>query len=320
MARKTYSKFRSQSWKYAEITRRLHGGRNCTASSLAAELEVHPRSIRRYIQFLCNELDAPIVFDRASQSYRLSNTTWTMPSNICLGSEELQTLAVAIQTVRPVMPAPFPEHLDKLLAKLLDALPEDDRVEILRTQGHIEFVPAPVLSKGAQWFDQLLHAIRRQLSVDMTYFVLSKDQETQRRFDPYYLRNYQGTWYVVGYDHLTKYWPILNLARIRALSVSDDLYHVRPFSATEYFKNSLGVMIGGTPQPVRIRLTGYAADTADERIWPPGFTYKATKPGEGILSGELANMTDLLQWASAFQCDAEILSEVPSELLNKKGR
>ena len=153
----------------------------------------------------------------------------------------------------------------------------------------------------------------------MTYYVQTKEQETQRRFDPYYLRNYQGAWYVAGYDHLTRHWPILKLARIRALSVSDEIYDVRPFSAAEYFKNSLGIMVGGDAQPVRIRLTGYAASTADERIWPPGFTYKATGPGEGILSGELANMTDLLQWVSAFQCDAEILSEVPSELRNKTG-
>ncbi len=317
--KRTYSKFRSHWWALSLMERRIRRGINCTTTSLAEELEVTPRTLRRYLATLRDEMGCPVVFDRESKSFKLSNPTWSMP-NIHLADAEVQTMAIAIQAVRPVMPAPFPELLDNLLAKLLDALPEDDRDEILRIQSSVEFVPAPVLSKGTQWFEQLLQAIRRQLSVDMTYYVLGKDQETQRRFDPYYLRNYQGTWYVVGYDHRTQYWPILNLARIRALTVSDDLYRVRSFSAAEYFKDTLGVMVGGTPQTVRIRLTGYAADTADERIWPPGFTYKATRPGEGILSGALANMTDLLQWASAFQCDAEILSEVPAELPNKKGR
>ncbi len=312
MARKSYSKFRVQYWKFAAIARQLRHGRNCTTTSLARELDVTPRSVRRYMETMRDEFGAPIAFDRSCQSYRLTDATWTMPSNIYLNAAELHTLAVAVQAIRPVMPMPFPQRLDQLLSKLLDALPEDDRDEIRRAQGQVEFVPAPVLSKGAEWFELLHHAITRQLSVDMTYYVLGKDQETQRRFDPYYLRNYQGTWYVVGFDHLTKYWPIFNLARIRALTVSDDPYRVRLFSAVNYFKNSLGVMVGGEPKPVRVRLTGYAANTAGERIWPPGFTYKSTGAEEGILSGRLANMTDLMQWAASFQGEAEILADQQS--------
>ncbi len=308
MARKTYSKFRQQWWKYAEIARQLRSGQKCTMRSLATALEVNPRSVRRYIGVMCEELDAPVAFDRVSGSYRLTNTTWTMPANICLGVAELQTLAVAVQAVRPVIPAPLTEQLDKLLAKLLDGLPEVEREEIRRTQGQIEFVPAAILSKGVEWVAPLLHAIREERSVDMSYYVRTKDCQTQRRFDPYYLRNYQGTWYTVGYDHLTQYWPILNLARIGSLTLSEDIYQVRKFSAADYFKDSLGVMVGGTPGPVRLRLTGYAASTADERIWPSGFTYQAIKPDEGILSGHLANLTDLLHWVSSFQCEAEILS------------
>lgn len=255
-----------------------------------------------------DDLGAPIEFDRALGSYKYTHPNWTVP-NVYLDEAEMQALATAVQAIRPVLPAAMSQRLDNLLAKLLDALPEDDRNDIRRAQGQIEFVPTPVLSKGAEWFEFLHNAVTRQLSVDMTYYVLGKNQETQRRLDPYYLRNYLGTWYVVGFDHLTGYWPIFNLARIRALTVSDDLYRVRPFSAAEYFKNSLGVMVGGEIKPVRLRLTGYAANTAGERNWPAGFNYKSTGAGEGILSGRLANMTDLMQWAASFQGEAEILAD-----------
>ena len=137
-------------------------------------------------------LETPIEFDRILKSYKYTHPDWIVP-NVHLGEGELQTLAVAVQAIRPVMPASFTDRLDKLLAKLLDALPEDSREEIRRTQGQIEFVPAPVRSKGAEWFEPLSQGISRQVSVDMTYYVLSKGQETQRRFDPYYLRNYQVT-------------------------------------------------------------------------------------------------------------------------------
>ncbi len=312
MAKKSYSKFRSQWWKVLEIDRQLqeqfHRGRPCTVQSLAEKLEVNARTIRRLIELLRDDLGSPIEYDRALQSYKYTHPNWVMP-NVNLDEAQMQTLAIAVQAIRPVLPATMSERLDSLLAKLLDALPESRRDEVRRAQGQVEFVPAPVLSKGADWFEPLHRAIAGQLSVDMTYYVPGKDVKTQRRFDPYYLRNYQGAWYVVGYDHLTKHWPIFKLARIRALTVSDDAYAPRKFSAAEYFKNNLGVMVGGESMPVRIRLTGYAASTADEQVWPPGFTYQVAGPKEGILCGQITNLIDLIPWVASFQGDAEILPD-----------
>ncbi len=313
MAKNQYSKFRSRLWKIVEIDRQLreqwHRARPCTKQSLLDKLEgIDERTLRRLIELMRDDLHAPIEYDRALQTYKYTDLTWVVP-NVQLDEDEMHALATAVQAIRPVMPPSLSNRLDKLLAKLIDALPESQRDDVYRAQGQVEFVPAPVLSKGSQWFEPLHQAIAGRLSVDMTYYVLSKEQETQRRFDPYYLRNYQGAWYVAGYDHLTDRWPIFKLARIRALNVSEDCYDVRPFSAAEYFKNSLGIMVGGEAQPVRIRLTGYAASTADEQVWPPGFIYQTTGSEEGILSGKVTNLIDLLPWVASFQGDAEILPE-----------
>ncbi len=312
-----YSKFRSRLWALVKIDRQLreqsHRGRPCTVQSLMEDLEEKSeRTIRRLIELMRDELGAPDEYDRAERTYKYTHPNWIVP-NVYLSEDELQTLATAVQAIRPVLPEPMSQRLDNLLAKLLDALPESQRDEIRRVQGQVEFVPGPLLSKGAQWFEPLHRAIVRKVSVDMTYYVPGKDKETQRRFDPYCMRNYQGVWYVVGYDHLTGRWPIFNLARIRTLTVSDENYDIQTFSAKEYFKNTLGVVVGGTPQPVRIRLTGYAAKTIGEHILPHGFTYKATGLNEGILSGQVANEFDLAQWAASFQGDAEIL---PDETIN----
>ncbi len=312
MAKKSYSKFRSQWWKILEIDRQLREqlrhGRPCTVQSLREKIEVDARTIRRFIELMRDDLGSPIEYDRALQSYKYTHPNWAVP-NVHLDEGEMHALAMAVQAIRPVMPPSLSERLDKLLTKLLDALPESQRDAVRRAQGQVEFVPAPVLSRGAEWFEPLHRAISGRLSVDMTYYVPSKEQETQRRFDPYYLRNCQGTWYVVGYDYLMKRWPIFKLARIRGLSVSEDHYQVRVFSAAKFFKNSLGIMVGGEAQPVRVRLTGYAAGTADECVWPPGFRYQATGPKEGLLSGQITNPIDLIPWVASFQGDAEFLPE-----------
>ena len=313
MAKNQYSKFRSRLWKIVEIDRQLreqwHRARPCTKQSLLDKLEgIDERTLRRLIELMRDDLHAPIEYDRALQTYKYTDLTWVVP-NVQLDEDEMHALATAVQAMRPVMPPSLSNRLDKLLSKLIDALPESQRDDVYRAQGQVEFVPAPVLSKGVQWFEGLHRAIVGQLSVDMTYYVLSREQETQRRFDPYYLRNYQGAWYVAGYDHLTDRWPIFKLARIRDLSVSDERYDVRPFSAAEYFKDSLGIMVGGEALPIRVKLTGYAASTADECIWPKGFHYTATGDKEGILAGRISPTADLMQWIASFQGEAEILPE-----------
>ncbi len=322
MGRKPYSKFRSRLWKIVEIDcqlrEQIRRGRPCTKQTLLDGLgcEIDERTLRRLIELMRDDLGAPIEYDRSQQSYKYTHPNWVVP-NVHLDEAEMQALATAVQAIRPVLPALMSQRLDNLLAKLLDALPDSRRAEIRRVQGQVEFVPAPVLSKGGDWFEPLHQAITGQFSVDMTYFVPGKDQETQRRFDPYYLRNYQGAWYVVGYDHLTDHWPIFKLARIRALTVSEDHYSPRRFNAAEYFKDSLGIMVGGEPQPVRVRLTGYAASIANEQVWPPGFTYKAVGPEEGILCGKVTNLIDLIPWVASFQGDAEILPEADDHPVRK---
>ncbi|NNM87326.1 MAG: WYL domain-containing protein [Phycisphaerae bacterium] len=311
MAKRTFSKFRSRWWAFCKIERQLKAHLACNTQSLAADLQVDARTVRRYIEFMRDDLGAPIIFDRPSQSYKFSHTTWSMP-NVHLSLEELQSLAVAVKSITPTVPAPFAQPLESLLAKLLDALPEDDQMEIRRAQKQIVFLPVPVSSKGSAWVGPLLEAIRGEWTVDMVYFALSRNQETQRRFDPYHLRYFMGTWYVVGYDHLTKHWPVLNLARIRKLTVTEDFYRVRSFDPDIFFKNSFGISVGGTPQKVSIKLTGWNAKTAGERIWPPGFTYKDVGPDEGILTGLIANPADLELWIASCQGDAEMIAEEKS--------
>lgn len=312
MARRSYSKFRSRMWKLVEIDHQLRmqarQGRPCTKQTLLEVLEVDERTLRRLIELMRDDLGAPIEFDRNLQSYKYSHPNWICPS-VHLQQEDMDVLAMAVQAIRPVLPEPFSQRLDNLLAVLLDALPEARRDELRQTQGQVEFVPVAVRSKGDQWFEPLRRAIAGRTSVAMTYYVLSRQEATQRIFDPYYLRYYLGAWYSVGYDHRTKNWPVFNLARIRALAETGEPYKVRAFSAARYFNGSLGVMVGGKPQRVRVRLTGYAAATSDERIWPPGFSYRATGPKEGILSGQVTNMVELMQWVASCQGDAEILPE-----------
>jgi predicted DNA-binding transcriptional regulator YafY len=310
-AKRGFSKFRSKWWKLCEIERQIRRGRACTCASLARDLEVDPRTIRRDIAFMREDLDAPIQYDPIEQTYTLTNPTWTMP-NVHLSEAELVALAVATRSMAAVMPAPFTGPLETLLAKLLDALPEAQRQEMRLLQDRVDFVPSPVSSKGQEWVDLLVEAIRDERVVEMIYRPLSKGKETRRRLDPYHLRFFAGAWYLIGYDYQTKHFPVFNLARVRTLEITDEFYRRRDFSAAEYFRHAVGITVGGPPRSVRVLLTGRAAKTAGERVWPVGFTYTPQGESKGVLAGKLSKLDDLLAWVAAIGGEATILPDAIS--------
>ena len=214
-----FSKFRSRWWALVEIERQIRCGRACTCRSLAQDLEVDPRTVRRYITFMRDELGAPIEYDPIEQTYAFTHSTWTMP-NVHLSEAELVALAVGARSLQAVMPPPFIKSLEMLLTKLLDALPPAGREELRLMQERIDFVSSAVSSKGQEWVEMLMQAMRDQCTIEMKYFALSKGEQRTRRVDPYHLRFFAGAWYLVGYDHQTKHFPVFNIARVKGLKTT----------------------------------------------------------------------------------------------------
>ncbi len=309
MGRTGFSKFRSRWWAFCEIHRQIQRGRACTPRSLAADLEVDPRTVRRYISFMREELGAPIHYDPIDERYTLTEATWTMP-NVHLSDHEMVALAISLRAMNAVAAEPFIASLNTLFQKLLDAIPVNRRNEILSLQERVDIVPAAVPSVGEAWIGALLKAVSDCTSVKIDYYVLSRDRLSHRVVDPYHLRFFGGCWYLIGLDHETKHFPVFSLARIRGLSACVQTFKRQEFTAATFFKNSFGISVGGELKTVRVRLTGRAARTASERVWPDGFSYKSdANNNSGILTGKIGNPDDLLHWIGSQRGDAELLSD-----------
>jgi hypothetical protein len=125
-------------------------------------------------------------------------------------------------------------------------------------------------------------------------------------------------WCVVGYDHLTKSWPIFILASIRTLAASDDEDHNQSCSVKNYFKSALDVVAGGTPPGRRIKPAGYTPKTIGERIVPRWRSHTFTGINAGILSGQGDDKFDLAQRAASYHGDAEIPPGDPTQLPRRR--
>lgn len=104
------------------IHRALKAGRRCTATELARDLGVHVRTIYRDVDFLRDELAAPLVA-QGNRGYRYSDLGYVLP-DLTLTEGELLAFLVAERVVEGYAHsgAPFVDRLRQGLQKLAGSL------------------------------------------------------------------------------------------------------------------------------------------------------------------------------------------------------
>lgn len=163
---------------------------------------------------------------------------------------------------------------------------------------------------GIEYLSRLFEAITAQQALEITYQPYNKAPYT-RIVHPYYIKQYNGRWFLFGLEINEPYRNITNMALDRILSVEISLVPYIPntdYDFNEYFADIIGVSHKPNKEPVKIELR-----VAEKRI-----QYVLTKPihgsqrnhrhAEGIIELELIPNREFYQCLLSFGGDIEILS------------
>ena len=124
------------------------------------------------------------------------------------------------------------------------------------------------LLKGMQFFADLHDYIRSKQPITVTYRPYTNPELLQETIHPYFLKQFNSRWFVLGYN--PKYDAITNFALDRIISIDKSSQKYIPntkYNFKEYFKNVIGVTIEeGEPEEILIEV-----DAAQYR-------YVASKP------------------------------------------
>ena len=172
-----------------------------TDKTLVMNLEVDPRTIRRDLEYMRDQLNAPIAYDNAHRGYWYTELTFRL-SLPQLTQGELVTLFLAERMMHQFRGTPFEPDLGQAITKLGEMLP--DRVSV-RLDGVAEF-PTVLPSTESQYepkiFCALTSAVVSRLRLDVRYWSASRNEKTSRHFDPYDLALVDDGWYAIGHCHL----------------------------------------------------------------------------------------------------------------------
>src|SRR4051812_12157897 len=168
------------------IDRSVRTGALPNARTLARELEVSPRTIRRDITYLRDQLRAPIEFDPVRNGYYYTEPTFRL-SYFQVTEGELMALLLAERVLRQYRGTPFERDLHVAFAKLAEMLPETVSVHLDALSDCLSVLPAARITYDPDIFAALAKATTRRRRIDMVYWTAGRDETTRRVVDPFHL-------------------------------------------------------------------------------------------------------------------------------------
>lgn len=281
-----------------------------TAATLAQSLEVSERTVRNDLAFLRDRYHAPIEFNRQRGLF-YTDPDWRLPS-ISLNWEELLALTRSIKLFTSTSGSAYAPELQSALTRLVERLPESYRSE-LQQGDPISFRFGATLSYDPQIFHGLEKACQEHRTVQMIYYTASRDQESERQFDPYLVQiSFGSEAYVVGYCHHRQGIRTFRVDRIRELQILDQPFTIDPTFDRDKLEYAFLYELGSDPRTVRIWFDPKAAVYIRERRWH--FTQQIEDHLDRSLTLTLfvAGLEDLKRWVLSFGHQAKVLD--PPEL------
>ncbi len=294
------------------IDQALRAGTWPNATTLADQLEVNSRTIRRDITYLRDQLQAPIEFDPVRNGYRYSEPTFRLP--FCQLTEgELVALLLAERLLRQYRGTPFEQDLRRAFFKMTKLLPDAVSVRLDAAADCLSVMPAVQTPYHPETFAALAQAVVCRRQIEMVYWTAGRNATTSRAFDPYHLTLIDDGWYVIGHCHLRGDVLVFAVQRVRSVQETGVTFD-RPadFRVEDYMGGSFRTVRGEGHYRVELRFTPEFAGRIAEKVWHHSQMSKWEADGGLILRFEVSDLREMKRWVLFWGADCEICK--PDEL------
>ena len=186
--------------------------------------------------------------------------------------------------MRQLEGTPFESDLRQAIAKLGTMLPDGVSVRLDAMADMLSVLPAARPYYDPESFSTLTTAVVCRHRVEMVYWTASRDETTQRAFDPYDLVLVDDGWYAIGYCHLRTEVRTFAVQRIRSLRATGETFTRPPdFRLEDYMRGSFRTVRGDGDYEIVLRFTPDVAGRIAEKQWHPSQTLEHQPDGSLIV-------------------------------------
>ena len=280
-------------------------------NELMEELGVSRATLKRDLDYLRDRMDAPIVYDRFYNGYKFEGTARTPHAlpGVWFSEREIHALLTMHQLIQGLDEGGvLARHLQPLLDKLYGMLgASDSESKALMERIHIASParrPVPV-----RHFELIGQALMQRLRVDMSYFVRTRSELTQRSVSPQRLVYYRNTWYLDAWCHVSEGLRRFALDAVREARLSETPALDVPMKTVRaQLDSGYGVFAGGTKQWATLRFTPEAALWVAQEQWHAEQKGRWLDDGAYELELPYVDATELLMDLMRHGDDVRVLS------------
>lgn len=288
------------------IIRSLTQGGGVRLKDIEKEYEISRRQACRDIEYLRDQLGAPIEYDYKVRRYVLTDP-WVSYTDL---DERMIIMGSYIKSLLENMPL-GPLMAEELNETLLNGMSSRARSVV----GKVVYRAPSLDMPDYKVFSAITTAIADNTNALISY-VNSKGIESEREVEPKRLINYEGSWYMACFDYKNSMLRNFHLSRIRSIVVSAEKQsHSDEKEIEGFISSGFGIFLGGTTEEYRIRFTGKSAFTVSSQIWHPKQRIEAQEDGSIIMSIPAASPSELIGRVLSFAPEAIPLS--PKEFVDE---
>ncbi len=282
------------------------------ASTLALELEVSPRTVRRDIIYMRDQLGAPLEYDPVHNGYRYTEPAFRL-SYFPVAEGELVAVMLAQRVLRQYRGTPFEHNLRQAFDKLAGQLPDAVIVRLDVIADCLAVLPSVETDYDPAMFAALARSVVERRRIEVVYHSAGRDADTTRTIDPYNLMLRGDDWYVVAQDGFRAEVRVFAVQRFRRVSETGETFDRPPdFRVEDYMGESFRVVRGDGRHRVALRFQPPASAWVAEKRWHPSQSIKADPDGGLVLSLEVSDLREIARWAMYWGSACAVLE--PEEL------
>jgi predicted DNA-binding transcriptional regulator YafY len=302
---------RTQFARLMELDRLIRAGRHPNCLTFAADWEVSQKTVQRDIDFMRDQLGAPIEYDRVRKGYFYSDPSWFLPS-LSLSEGDLLALLIGSRALESYRGTPVAEDLERVFRKLAGMLPESISLRPELLFSRFSFTSPPSKPVDEAVWTAVVRGVLHRRSLKISYRPFEANEAREREIHPYHIANLAGEWYVFARsgDAGVLQFAVPRILRAKVLKRTFEV--PEDFDAEKLVSSAFGRFTSGKVHRVRVMFDAEVAPWVLERQWSPTQTVRRKRDGSVELSFEAAGLFEVFRWVLAWGRHATVLA--PKEL------
>ncbi len=296
------------------IHHEIKEGRFPNTSSLAAELSVSSKTVQRDLDYLRDELEAPIEFRREENGYAYSREDYVLPF-LPVDGQDLFSIGVAAQVLQLLGGTPLARTLRSCYERLARLMPPAVRLrpEIVREKLALRATAFRPVREDT--WQAVAESLQKGIALSIRYHRPDEGPGEPRVIRPYAFVLAGRDWMVLAEDQAQAQVKNFYLARIENPRLTSERYAIpRSFDAEEFFRNTFGLFVGkGRAFRFRVRFSPEVSGEVREMVWHPRQKIESDEEGGAILELPAESLREARRFILAYGRDARALS--PPELV-----